>query len=389
MKERTSLNTPESVGYVYIRETATLDTLVQRMGTVERVALDTEADSLHNYFAKVCLIQLSFSDEHYLIDPLCGLDLGGFLAALAEKRLILHGGDYDLRMLRASLGFKSRREVFDTMIAAQLLGFEQIGLAALIERYFEVTIGKAGQKSDWSRRPLSENQLRYAASDTRFLEELADRMRGELEARGRLDWHRESCRAMVQSTERDSARDPETVWRIKGAGGLTRRQLAYLRELWRWRDQRARNANLPAFRILGNPEILALVQWGEAHPGASLQQGPKLPRNIVGTQLTTLEEAMARVTRMNEAEWPEPQKRDSEVSQIDCVEAINALRAECAQVAKELEIAASTLAPKAALEAIARSRPQSVDEIMKSGGLLRWQAELVQNAVEKCLSTNR
>jgi ribonuclease D len=275
------------------------------------------------------------------------------------------------------------------MIAAQLLGFEQIGLAALIERYFEVTIGKAGQKSDWSRRPLSENQLRYAASDTRFLEELADRMGGELEARGRLDWHRESCRAMVESTERDSARDPENAWRIQGAGRLTRRQLAYLRELWRWRDQRARNANLPAFRILGNPEILALVQWGEAHPGASLQQGPKLPRNIVGTQLTTLEEAMARVTRMNEAEWPEPRKRDSEVSPIDCVEAINALRAECAQVAKELEIAASTLAPKAALEAIARSRPQSVDEIMKSGGLLRWQAELVQSPVEKCLPSNR
>ena len=123
------MNTLESVEYVYVRETATLDALVQRMGMVERVALDTEADSLHNYFAKVCLIQLSFNNEHYLIDPLCGLDLAEFLAALAEKRLILHGGDYDLRMLRASLGFSARQEIFDTMIAAQLLGFEEIGLA--------------------------------------------------------------------------------------------------------------------------------------------------------------------------------------------------------------------------------------------------------------------
>jgi ribonuclease D len=125
---------------------------------------------------------------------------------------------------------------------AQLLGFEQIGLPPT-ERFFTITIGKEGQKSDWSRRPLSENQLRYAVNDTRFLERLADRMHGALSARGRVDWHRESCRAMVESSGRAHARDPENAWRIKGAGRLTRRQLAYLRELWRWRDQHARSAN--------------------------------------------------------------------------------------------------------------------------------------------------
>ena len=164
------MNTAESDGYVYVRERAAMERLIQRIGAAERVAVDTEADSLHNYFEKVCLVQLSLGREHYLVDPLCGLDLNGLLEALADKPLILHGGDYDLRMMRASMGFRPRREAFDTMIAAQLLGFEQIGLAALIERYFDITIGKAGQKSDWSRRPLSENQLRYAVNDTRFLE---------------------------------------------------------------------------------------------------------------------------------------------------------------------------------------------------------------------------
>ena len=383
------MNTSESEGYVYVRERAAMERLIQRIGAAERVALDTEADSLHNYFEKVCLVQLSLGGAHYLVDPLCGLDLNGLSEALADKPLILHGGDYDLRMMRASMGFRPRREVFDTMIAAQLLGFEQIGLAALIERYFDITIGKAGQKSDWSRRPLSENQLRYAVNDTRFLEPLADRMHGELSARGRVDWHRESCRAMVESSGRDHARDPENAWRIKGAGRLTRRQLAYLRELWRWRDQHARSANLPAFRVLGNQEILGLVRWAESHPGVPLHQGPKLPRNIVGAQLTTLEEAIARVARMDETEWPEPRKRDHDAPRIDCIEEINSLRAECAQIAQELEIAASTLAPRAALEAIARSRPRTVDEIMKTGGLLRWQAELVQGAVEKCLHSTR
>ena len=389
MKEIDSLNTPEPEEYVYVRERAVMETLIQRIGTAQRVALDTEADSLHNYFEKVCLVQLSLGGEHYLVDPLCGLDLNGLLKTLADKPLILHGGDYDLRMMRASMGFRPRREVFDTMIVAQLLGFEQIGLAALIERYFDITIGKAGQKSDWSRRPLSENQLRYAVNDTRFLEPLADRMLGELSARGRVDWQRESCRAMVESSGRDHARDREEAWRIKGAGRLTRRQLAYLRELWRWRDQHARSANLPAFRVLGNQEILGLVRWAESHPGVPLHQGPKLPRNIVGAQLTTLEEAIARVAGMDETEWPDLRQRDHDASRNDCIEEINSLRTACAQIARELGIAASTLAPRAALEAIARSRPRTVDEIMKTGGLLCWQAELVQGAVEKYLQSTQ
>jgi ribonuclease D len=378
--------TSESDDYVYVRAHAALAELIQRIGAAEKLAVDTEADSLHHYYEKVCLIQLSFAGAHYLVDPLCGLDLSELVEALAVKPLIFHGADYDLRMLRGAMNFRPRHDVFDTMIAAQLLGFDQIGLAALIERYFGITIGKAGQKSDWSRRPLSANQLRYSVNDTRFLEPLADRLRGALDQRGRLAWHRESCRAMVASAGRDRERDPESDWRIKGAGRLTRRQSAYLRELWRWRDRHARGADLPAFKILGNQEILALAQWAESHPGTPLQQGPKLPRAIAGARLTTLEEAIARAARMHELEWPEPAKRDRDPPRSECIEEIKALRAECARIASELEIAASILAPRAALEAIARSRPRGVDAIMASGGLLRWQAELIQGAVEKCLA---
>jgi ribonuclease D len=377
---------PESKGYVYVRERHAMESLIQRIGTAGRVALDTEADSLHNYLEKVCLIQLSLGDEHYLVDPLCELDLSGFLEALADKPLILHGGDYDLRMLRGSMRFRPRRDVFDTMIAAQLLGIDQIGLADLVERFFGITIGKEGQKSDWSRRPLSEEQLRYAVNDTRFLEPIAELMGGELSERGRLQWHKESCQAMVESTGRDRSRDPEEAWRIKGSGRLTRRQLAYLRELWRWRDDHARRANVPSFHIFGNQQILDLLQWAESRPGVLLDQGHKLPRNIRGSLLRTLQETIARVASMDQAQWPELRKLERHDSpHADFAEQIKALRGECARIAKELEIAAWTLAPRAALEAIAESRPRTVDEIMATGWLLRWQAELVQGAVEKCL----
>ena len=122
------------------------------------------------------------------------------------------------------------------MIAAQLLGIEQIGLAALLERCFAITIGKEGQKSDWSQRPLSDKQLHYAVNDTRYLEALAERMASELEAKGRLGWHSESCRAMVQASGRDNSRDPEESLASQGRGaddpaaiGLPARVLALAR----------------------------------------------------------------------------------------------------------------------------------------------------------------
>jgi ribonuclease D len=383
MNESESLNMPESVEYVYVREVIALERLIERIGAAERVALDTEADSLHNYFEKVCLIQLSVDHEHFLVDPLVGLDLRGFLDALAERPLILHGGDYDLRMMRASMEFRPRRTVFDTMIAAQLLGNEQIGLAALIDRYFAITIAKAGQKSDWSRRPLSEEQLIYAVNDTRFLEPLAERLAGELSERGRLAWHAESCEAMIEATGRDRLRDHENSWRIKGAGRLTRRQLAYLRELWQWRDAHARAADVPPFKIFGNEQIFELLQWAESHPEVALQQGPKLPRNIHGARLQTLQEALARAAATIPAQWPERRIQDrGEVLPVGCRAQLDALRDECARIAKELGIAPATLAPRAALDAVVRSRARTVEEITSSGGLLRWQADLVHVAVE-------
>jgi ribonuclease D len=384
--EAKATSTLPPAGFSHIRDQEALEKLVERIRAGNRVAVDTEADSLHNYSEKVCLIQLSLVGEHYIVDPLAGLDFDGFLAALAQMPLILHGGDYDLRMLRASMAFRPEREVFDTMIAAQLLGIEQIGLAALVERFLGMTVGKEGQKSDWSRRPLSEKQLSYAVNDTRFLEQLADRLAAELSDRGRLNWHLESCRAMVESTRRESSRDPEEAWRIKGSGRLSRRQLAYLRQLWRWRDEHARRLNVPPFKILGNEQLFQILSWADSHRGAPLREGLKLPRNIVGARLHTLEETLARAAKLPASEWPEPKKREGERPLSgQCLRHFEVLRAACARIAKELSIVASTLAPRAALEAIVRSPPRTVDEIMRASGLLRWQAELMRDVIEKTL----
>ena len=379
------MSTPESADYLYVRESVDLERLIRRIGGGKRVALDIEADSLHSYTEKVCLIQLSVGGADFVVDPLTDLDYDGLIQALAGKPLIAHGGDYDLRMLRAWHGFRPSDEVFDTMIAAQLLGIEQIGLAALVEKFLDVAMTKDSQKSDWSRRPLSEKPLRYAANDKRHLEELAECLHGELLERGRVEWHRESCAAMVEATGRDRQRDSREAWRIKGAGRLTPRQLAYLREAWGWREERARRADRPTFKVLGNRQLLELVLWAESHPDEGLEQGPKLPRDIVGSRRRALKHVLDRAAAMTPAEWPErirtPREHPPPMDQRE----FDALRGECAGIAEALEIAPSTLAPKAALEAIVQQRPRTLDEVMASGGLLRWQAELVRPAVGRAL----
>lgn len=379
----------EPADYVYVREPAALERLTRRLRAAESVALDTEADSLHNYAEKVCLIQLTVGEAHFVVDPLSDLDWAGFVEVLADKRLILHGADYDLRLLRAWKGFRPRGEVFDTMIAAQLLGIEQIGLAYLVQQLLDVALVKDSQKSDWSRRPLSEAQLRYAVDDTRYLEALAERLHGELLQWGRVAWHRESCGAMVDATGQDRVRDPEDMWRIKGAGRLSRRQLAYLREIWHWRDTLAQRVNRPAFKVLQNQKILELLEWADANPGVPVDQGPKLPRDIVGSRRRALGHALDQAAAMAESEWPELRRAARpEIPHFNDKE-LDALRAECARIATELGIAPWTLAPKAALESIARTRPWSAEEIMACSGLLRWQAGLVEGAVQGALHAPR
>ena len=191
---------------------------------------------------------------------------------------------------------------------------------------------------------------------------------------------------MVQASGRDNPRDPENAWRLKGAGRLTRRQLAYLREVWRWRDGHAQRFNRPSFKIFGNQQIFELIQWAEAHPNESLDKGFKLPRNIKGALLTTLVESVARAAALAPADWPELKRHErSESPSAESVARADALRSACADIAKALAISPSVLAPRAALEAIARSQPRGIDEIMERGGLLRWQAELIQDVVVKCL----
>src|SRR5947209_8575131 len=203
------------------------------------VALDTEADSLHSYFDKVCLIQLSIPGEDLIIDPLCKFDLAKFGEILANRNItkILHGADYDLRILNRDFGF-TLSNLIDTMVCSQLLGYEAFGLGALLERYFALTVDKSHQRADWAIRPLPRVMLEYAASDTRHLIPLAGKLREELIAMGRWDWAKEEFARLADI--RFSEKENEGFRRLKGISAFDRRSLAIAKALHEWRDEMAR-----------------------------------------------------------------------------------------------------------------------------------------------------
>ena len=239
------------------------------------VAVDTEADSLHAYPEKVCLMQISTTSSDKLVDPLARLNIDPLLEALSGHELIMHGADYDLRLLRKHHEFVPTA-IFDTMLAARLLGLRQFGLSHLVEKYLSVKLEKGPQKANWAMRPLTERMERYARNDTHYLKPLADSLKTELDVKRRLAWHHESCARLIQDSTTPRPLDMDAVWRIKGSHLLERPALAILRELWQWREAEAVGANKPPFFVMSHE---ALVDIAAAAAAANPIE-PFLPRHI-------------------------------------------------------------------------------------------------------------
>ncbi|HXT10653.1 MAG TPA: HRDC domain-containing protein [Candidatus Angelobacter sp.] len=239
------------------------------------VAVDTEADSLHAYPEKVCLIQISTVAGDVLTDPLSKINLDPLLDALSGHELIMHGADYDLRLLEKHHQF-TPSAIFDTMLAARLLGETQFGYSTLVEKFLGVKLEKGPQKANWALRPLTERMEKYARNDTHYLKPLADKLRAGIEAKGRLGWHQESCARLIAQCTQSEPVDRDVVWRIKGSHLLGRPGLAVLREMWLWRETEAIAANRPPFFILSHETLV------EVSAAAATRRPiePMLPKNM-------------------------------------------------------------------------------------------------------------
>lgn len=340
------------------------------MAAAPWVGLDTEADSLHAYPEKLCLLQISIPDTDELVDPLAGLDLSPLIEALGKHELIIHGADYDLRLLHRTFDFKPSR-IFETVWAARLLGIQQFGLTALVKGLLEVQLEKGSQTADWARRPLTPRMEQYARNDSRYLQPLRLVLEGRLRALGRLEWHRECCVRVISDSLHVEPENPDAVWRLSGSHRLGRKGLAVLRELWHWREREAIQANKPPYFVLNHETLVALSAAAEA--GHTIET--LFPRHLSSRRRSELMIALERGLSSFPATWPEiPRHRGHRMTDLQKrrFEQIKIVRDE---TAKEFGIDPTLIASKATVNALATDWEAGVS------GLMNWQAELLKKAV--------
>ncbi len=349
--------------------------LAGRLSAAPVLAFDTEAASFHRYLDRVYLIQVSSPTETAIIDPLAVPDLSAIGALLANPdiEVVFHDADYDLRSLDRDYGFRVRR-IFDTRIAAQLLGEPEIGLGALLLKYFSVRLDKKLQRADWSQRPLTPAMLAYAAADTTHLLGLKASMEQRLEEAGRRDWAREEF-GRLESVRWTPVDTGESYLRLKGAKSLPPRSLAVLRALYAWRDAEARSLDRATFRICGNESLMALARQPPStreELDATRDVPAAIARRYGDRMLAEILAALAQPP----ASWPRVERRRDGPRFDPAVEArVERLKLVRNARARELGIEPGVLCPNGTLEAIARSDAITTGSLDPVPELRGWQRE--------------
>jgi ribonuclease D len=359
----------------WIRTREALDGLVRSLAGCRAIGLDTESDSLHHHFEKVCLVQVATDrGEGFLVDALALRDLTPLAPFLADPALVkvLHGADYDVTTLKRDFSF-SFASIFDTMIAARLLGRSEVGLVAVAREELGVALSKDSQKDDWSRRPLTPRQEAYALADVRHLVPLRDRLGARLAAAGRLDWLREECAAVAALPPAARRRDPEAYLSLKGATRLPPRALAALRELFAWRERRAEETDTPPFKVLGNESLMRLAELRPRDVAGLAAVPGVLPR--LSRQADPLLAALRRAEEVPDAELPRIVRPPRPVVP-DAVRArVDRLRAWRAGKAAELGVDVSVVLPQRLIDRLAEAAPGEAADLGAIEGLRRWRAE--------------
>ncbi len=360
--------------YQLLDQPGSLMPLLEACANVDEVCLDTEADNMYHYKTRVCLLQFLVDGEVFLVDVLApGLKLQPLWEVLADKHLVMHGSDFDLRLLHDLCGFRPQ-SLFDTMLAAQLLGRPRIGLAALLEQHFGVALDKDGQKANWSKRPITPKLLDYASLDVWHLPALRDILTRELKKLGRVEWLDQQCRAQLDSGATGFAPATENDWRIGRSERLRGPGLTVLYDVWHWREAQAQRLDTPPFKVCGNTLVLKIAEAAEA--GDS--EAAILAQVHLGKRHDRIFPSLAAAVRAGLERDPQtlPRRPGRDPNHISLtqaeIELQDRIKADRDRVAQKLEIEPTLIANRSQLAQIAR-RPRELGAV-----LLPWQADLLK-----------
>jgi len=364
--------------YRLIADDSALLDVSPQLQSQSRIALDCEAAGFHRYTDRLCLVQLSTPGETFLFDPL-GADPSGVLRPILEDpeiQVVMHGADFDLRLLHRDLGIRVQG-LFDTQAAATLLGATAIGLASLLEEHLNEKLSKEHQRADWARRPLPDGFLDYAANDTRHLLALGETLAGKLDEAGRGSWAREEFRFLETIRWEDDQTDPVT--RFKGARHLTPRQVTSLRATLMWRDRIAKARDRAPFRVVGDSVLAAVVMERPGSVGALADLKGMSP-HLAQQHGRELLEELVRVEGLPDDDLqPYPRGNRNgpgrltpeEEALADGIRALRNARSE------DLGLEKGVLLSNARISGIIRSAPPSLEALRAIPGVRGWQAEIL------------
>ena len=360
---------PAPAPFHYVANAAKWEACLRDLRAAPRLAIDLEANSMFAYRERVCLIQISTADTDYIIDPIRQLDLSGLGEIVADPRVekVFHASEYDLILMRRDYGWHLNN-LFDTMWAVRMLGYSQMGLASLLEKFYGVSTSKRFQKANWCKRPLSTAELAYAQTDTHYLLPLRDRLAAELEAAGLWEEAMEIFQEQARVRLPNNGFDPDGFWHINGAFDLSPEKQAALRGLYLFREREAKRRNIPHFKILGDRTLLELAE--------------KLPTRIseldgihgmsVGQQSRYGQAILDVVDESRHAEFPKPPPRsprppDDVLNRYDRLHRWRKMRAQARGVESDVVMS------RDALWAIAQSNPQTLEELIALDVMGPWR----------------
>ncbi|MBI2433077.1 MAG: HRDC domain-containing protein [Candidatus Hydrogenedentes bacterium] len=349
----------QSTPYQLINNAESWSSCLDRVRASNRIALDIEANSLYVYREHLCLIQLSIHGQDYIIDPLAGFDLGqlGKILADANVEKVFHASEYDLILFKREFGWQAVN-LFDTMWAARILGYTNMGLAWFLREFYEVTLSKKYQKTDWARRPLSHEQLEYAYKDTHYLLQLRDDLAVKLEAAGLMEEAREIFAREADVRVPERLFDPDGFWRLRGVRELPPQAQAIVAALYLFREEEAKRRNLPPFKIFTNDVIIVVAR----HAPRSLKELNAVPSIPGAVKRHYAAEMLRLVAESSQGPAPHPPRRSNRVSAavLDRYDKLQRWRKETAQ---QRGVESDVILTRETMWALAQTRPTTLEEL--------------------------
>ncbi|MCX8229017.1 MAG: HRDC domain-containing protein [Planctomycetota bacterium] len=368
---------------IMVENAEQLQVALEEWESADLVGLDTESNSFFAYTDRLCLLQVSANGKDWIVDPIAlGEDLKmikGFLED-PEQVVIFHAAEYDLMLIKADLGAEIKG-LFDTQVAMTLLGSKKTGLAALLEDYYGVCVSKKYQRSDWGKRPLSDGQLEYARTDTRFLPDVYGKLMAKLEAANMVVALEGDC--LRQEQEILSPRVPNMEgWRkLKQARGLDASAKARLRALFQWRETTAQKRDVPVFRVLANDALGELAR----HPPKSMKDladrkgvGWKVAKRYGDPILNALRAVEGQEIQEKPQEKVDRAERERRRIVRENKEALKNWRKKMAQ---SLDLPSERLMHRRHLEELASKLPRTSEELLRTIPMNDWQRETLESSL--------